>query len=52
MPQTSHIEHHYTASEMVRDIVIGMAAGLPSAAVVTGVIVTAGMAEISVGAIE
>ena len=28
MPQTPHIERHFTASEMVRDIVIGMADGL------------------------
>ena len=28
MPQTPHIERHFTASEMVRDVVIGMADGL------------------------
>ena len=28
MPQTPHIERHFTGSEMVRDIVIGMSDGL------------------------
>lgn len=28
MPQTPHIEKHFTASEYVRDIVIGMSDGL------------------------
>ncbi len=28
MPQTPHIERHFTASEVVRDIVIGMSDGL------------------------
>ncbi len=28
MPQTPHIEKHFTAGEMVRDIVIGMSDGL------------------------
>ena len=28
MPQTPHIEHHFTGSEVVRDIVIGMSDGL------------------------
>ena len=61
MPVTRHIEHHFTASETVRDIVIGMAdgltvpfalaAGLSGAAVATRVVVTAGFAEISAGAI-
>jgi VIT1/CCC1 family predicted Fe2+/Mn2+ transporter len=61
MPQTPHIENHFTASETVRDIVIGMAdgltvpfalaAGLSGAAVATRVVVTAGIAEISAGAI-
>ena len=61
MPQTPHIEHHFTAGDTVRDIVIGMAdgltvpfalaAGLSGAAVATRVIVTAGIAEISAGAI-
>ena len=28
MPQTPHTEHHFTGSEIVRDIVIGMSDGL------------------------
>jgi len=61
MPLTPHIEHHFTSSETVRDVVIGMAdgltvpfalaAGLSGAAVATRVVVTAGIAEISAGAI-
>jgi len=61
MPRTPHIEHHFTASESVRDVVIGMsdgltvpfalAAGLSGAVASTGIIVTAGLAEIAAGAI-
>jgi VIT1/CCC1 family predicted Fe2+/Mn2+ transporter len=61
MPQTPHIEKHFTASEAVRDIVIGMsdgltvpfalAAGLSGAVEATGVIVTAGLAEVAAGSI-
>lgn len=65
MPQTPHVEKHFTASETVRDIVIGMsdgltvpfalAAGLTGAAVATGsgtiIIITAGLAEVAAGAI-
>ncbi len=61
MPQTPHIEKHFTASETVRDIVIGMsdgltvpfalAAGLSGAVDSTTVIVTAGLAEIAAGSI-
>jgi VIT1/CCC1 family predicted Fe2+/Mn2+ transporter len=61
MPQTPHIEHHFTASETVRDIVIGMsdgltvpfalAAGLSGTQVPTIIIVTAGLAEIAAGSI-
>lgn len=61
MPQTPHVEKHFTASEAVRDIVIGMsdgltvpfalAAGLSGAVTKTGIIVTAGMAEVVAGAI-
>lgn len=61
MPQTPHIERHFTASEVVRDIVIGMAdgltvpfalaAGLTGAIQATGIIVTAGLAEIAAGSI-
>jgi VIT1/CCC1 family predicted Fe2+/Mn2+ transporter len=61
MPQTPHIERHFTASEVVRDAVIGMAdgltvpfalaAGLTGAVNSTDIIVTAGLAEIAAGAI-
>ena len=61
MPQTPHIERHFTASEVVRDTVIGMAdgltvpfalaAGLSGAIDHTGIIVTAGLAEIAAGSI-
>ena len=61
MPQTRHIERHFTAGETVRDIVIGMsdgltvpfalAAGLTGAIAQAGIIVTAGLAEIAAGSI-
>src|SRR5471030_2465533 len=61
MPQTPHIEKHFTSGEAVRDIVIGMsdgltvpfalAAGLTGAVSSTHIIVTAGMAEIAAGSI-
>jgi VIT1/CCC1 family predicted Fe2+/Mn2+ transporter len=61
VPQTPHIERHFTASEVVRDVVIGMAdgltvpfalaAGLSGAVLGTTIIVTAGLAEIAAGAI-
>jgi VIT1/CCC1 family predicted Fe2+/Mn2+ transporter len=62
MHQTLHVERHFTASELVRDIVIGMsdgltvpfalAAGLSGTAVVTAkVVVTAGLAEVAAGSI-
>jgi VIT1/CCC1 family predicted Fe2+/Mn2+ transporter len=61
MPPTRHIEHHFTGSNTVRDIVIGMsdgltvpfalAAGLSGAINTTGIIVTAGLAEITAGSI-
>ena len=61
MPQTPHIERHFTASEVVRDVVIGMsdgltvpfalAAGLTGALSSSRIIVTAGLAEIAAGAI-
>lgn len=61
MPATPHVEKHFTASETVRDLVIGMsdgltvpfalAAGLSGAVQSTGLIVTAGMAEVAAGAI-
>ena len=61
MPQRPHIEHHFTASETVRDVVIGMsdgltvpfalAAGLTGAVAANHIIVTAGLAEIAAGSI-
>jgi len=61
MPQTPHVERHFTAGERVRDVVIGMsdgltvpfalAAGLSGAVNSTGIIVTAGLAEIAAGSI-
>lgn len=61
MPQTKHVEKHFTASETVRDIVIGMsdgltvpfalAAGLSGAVDSTRVVITAGLAEIAAGSI-
>lgn len=61
MPHTPHTERHFTASEVVRDVVIGMsdgltvpfalAAGLTGAVASTHIIVTAGLAEIAAGAI-
>jgi vacuolar iron transporter family protein len=65
MPQTPHIERHFTASEVVRDIVIGMSdgltvpfalaagltGGLAGALNPNGIIVTAGLAEIAAGSI-
>lgn len=61
MPQTPHMEHHFTAGETVRDIVIGMsdgltvpfalAAGLSGAVSSTTIIITAGLAEIAAGSI-
>jgi vacuolar iron transporter family protein len=62
MPQTQHIEKHFTASEVVRDIVIGMSDGLTVpfalAAGLTGladaksaIVITAGLAEVAAGSI-
>ena len=61
MPVTSHIEKHFTATATVRDIVIGMAdgltvpfalaAGLSGAVASSGLVVTAGLAEIAAGSI-
>lgn len=61
MPQTPHVERHFTGSKIVRDIVIGMsdgltvpfalAAGLSGAIDSTSIIVTAGLAEIAAGSI-
>jgi VIT1/CCC1 family predicted Fe2+/Mn2+ transporter len=61
MPQTPHVERHFTGSATLRDIVIGMsdgltvpfalAAGLSGAVDNTSIIVTAGLAEIAAGSI-
>lgn len=61
MPITPHIERHFTASDTVRDIVIGMsdgltvpfalAAGVSGAGAATSLVVTAGLAEIAAGSI-
>ena len=64
MPQTPHVEKHFTASAVVRDIVIGMSDGLtvpfalaaglsgvvntPNA---TAVVIMAGLAEVAAGSI-
>jgi VIT1/CCC1 family predicted Fe2+/Mn2+ transporter len=61
MPSAPHIEKHFTASEAVRDVVIGMsdgltvpfalAAGLSGAAAANRIVITAGFAELAAGAI-
>jgi len=61
MPQTPHLEQHFTGSERIRDVVIGMsdgltvpfalAAGLTGAVAATSIVVTAGLAEIAAGGI-
>jgi VIT1/CCC1 family predicted Fe2+/Mn2+ transporter len=61
MPQTPHVEKHFSAGDTVRDIVIGMsdgltvpfalAAGLSGAVASTGIVVTAGLAEVAAGSI-
>ena len=61
MPMIPHIEQHVAASDSVCDVVIGMpdgltvpfalAAGLTGAISATGIVVTAGLAEIAVGSI-
>lgn len=61
MPQTAHIEKHFTAGALIRDIVIGMsdgltvpfalAAGLSGAVASSSIVVTAGLAEVAAGSI-
>ena len=61
MSSIKHTEKHFTASETIRDIVIGMsdgltvpfalAAGLSGAVTSTRIIVTAGLAEVIAGSI-
>src|SRR4051794_3406538 len=61
MPTTPHVERHFTSSEVIRDIVIGMsdgltvpfalAAGLTGAIDQSRIVVIAGLAEIAAGSI-
>src|SRR5689334_13967213 len=61
MHETIHVERHFTSSEFVRDVVIGMsdgltvpfalAAGLSGTTVGTRIVVMAGLAEIAAGSI-
>lgn len=61
MPAVPHHEHHFTASDALRDVVIGMAdgltvpfalaAGLTGAVASSRLVVTAGLAEIAAGSI-
>ncbi len=61
MPATQHVEKHFTATEVVRDVVIGMsdgltvpfalAAGLSGAVASSRIVVTGGLAEIAAGSI-
>jgi VIT1/CCC1 family predicted Fe2+/Mn2+ transporter len=63
VPHAPHVEKHFTASEFVRDVVIGMSDGLTvpfalaagltgnAATAINSVIVTAGLAEIAAGSI-
>src|SRR5689334_24863092 len=61
MPQTPHVERHFTGGATVRDVVIGMsdgltvpfalAAGLSGAVSSTHIVVTAGLAEVAAGSI-
>lgn len=61
MPTIPHMEKHFTATESVKDVVIGMsdgltvpfalAAGLSAAVTSSHVVVTAGLAEVAAGAI-
>ena len=61
MTAAAHTEKHFSATERIRDIVIGMsdgltvpfalAAGLTGAVASTGIVVTAGLAEIVAGSI-
>jgi vacuolar iron transporter family protein len=61
MHQAAHVERHFTASDLVRDIVIGMsdgltvpfalAAGLSGTNALPKLVVTAGLAEVAAGSI-
>jgi len=61
MPQTPHVERHFTTGDVVRDVVIGMsdgltvpfalAAGLSGAVDNSRIVVVAGLVEIAAGSI-
>jgi len=61
MPQTPHIERHFTGGAIIRDVVIGMsdgltvpfalAAGLSGALASSNLVVTGGLAEVAAGSI-
>ncbi len=61
MPTVEHIEQHFTGSERLRDVVIGMsdgltvpfalAAGLSGAVASSRIVLTAGLAEVAAGSI-
>lgn len=61
MPQTPHVEKHFTGGQVVRDIVIGMSdgltvpfaltAGLSGAVDASSIVITAGIAEMAAGSI-
>jgi VIT1/CCC1 family predicted Fe2+/Mn2+ transporter len=61
MPQTPHVEKHFTGGAIVRDIVIGMSdgltvpfaltAGLSGAVDASSIVITAGIAEMAAGSI-
>ncbi|XBI40291.1 hypothetical protein VPH35_124894 [Triticum aestivum] len=59
---SSHKEHHFTAEEVVRDVIMGvsdgltvpfaLAAGLSGASAPSSLVLTAGLAEVAAGAIS
>lgn len=61
-PQPKHLEQHFTATQSVRDVVIGMsdgltvpfalAAGISGAIAASHIVVTAGIAELAAGGIS
>jgi len=62
LPRRKHVEEHFTASNTVRDVVIGMsdgltvpfalAAGISGAIAASHIVVTAGVAELAAGGIS
>ena len=61
-PRRTHNEHHFDASDTVRDVIIGMsdgltvpfalAAGISGAIAASHIVVTAGIAELAAGGIS